>query len=99
MEKPSGEVAVHVAAAADPHDKHQERGVLNLIDDPVIADTDSVKGKLALQGFCAPGTRVIGQLIDLPRDAPAVRLGDSGQRIRRRRFDLDSVGHLSPIAF
>jgi hypothetical protein len=28
-----------------------------------------------------------------------VRLGDSGQRIRRRRFDLDSVGHLSPIAF
>lgn len=90
-------MTVNVAAAADPHDKHQERIILNLVDDPVIADTDSVKGKPTLQGFCTPGTWVIGQSIDLPLNAPAMRLGDSRQHIRRRRFDLDSVGHISPI--
>jgi hypothetical protein len=90
-------VAVDIAAAPDPHDKYQERSVLNLVDDPVIADTDSVKAKLAFQSFCSPRTRVIGQLVDRTRDALAVRLGDSRKRVRRRTFDLDSVGHLSPI--
>jgi hypothetical protein len=28
-----------------------------------------------------------------------VRLGNSGQRVGRRTFDLNSVGHRSPIAF
>ena len=94
----SRKAAVHVAAAADPHHKHQQGRVLNLIDDPVITDTDAVQGGRTLQGFAPGGTRVIGQLIDLPSDAPALGLGDSRQRIHRRRFDLDSVGHFSPIA-
>ena len=38
----SWKVAVHVAPLADPHNKHHQHGVLNLIDDAIVADTNPV---------------------------------------------------------
>ncbi len=89
----SGKVTVDVTALADPHYKHQQGSILNLVDNPIIADADAVKGEPPFQGPCVPRSRVFGQSVDLPGDAATMWLRDSGQRIRRRRLDFDSVGH------
>ena len=94
----SGKVAVHVAAATDPHDQHEEIGILNLIDNPIITDADSVKAKPVLQGCCAAWSRIVRQPVNFPGDAPTMRIGNFGQRTCRGRLDLDSVGQFSPIA-
>ena len=39
---------INVPAIADLHHEHEQRGVLNLIDDAVIPDADTVKLALAL---------------------------------------------------
>jgi len=91
---------VDFLAMPHPHHQDQEDVVLNLIDDAVVPEPEAVKiiGALELLHSCR--SRIFGQRIYSPHDPALIRLRDFFQRLERRRFDLDAVGHdlrLSPL--
>ena len=53
--------AVDVAAVADPDDQDHEPGVLHGVDDPPVADTDTVEVPRSRQLLAARRTRILGQ--------------------------------------
>jgi hypothetical protein len=48
---------IHVAAVADANNEHQQSIVLDLVDDPVVTDSDPVRGVKTLNGHSIRWTR------------------------------------------
>ena len=73
------------------HD-HQEYLIVDLIEDPVVPDSDAPR-LLSSQFLAASGPRVTGQGVDGRQDVAPDRLVQAGDRLGGAAGDLDAVGY------
>ncbi len=85
--------AVNVAPVPDPNDQDDEAVVLDPVDDPIVAQADTVEvfdaGELDRRG----GTRVASQGEQMLVDPGQDLRGQSPQVLRRGGFEDDPIGH------
>ena len=86
--------AVDFAAMPDSHHEHHERGILNLVHDPVIPDPDPVKLALALQLHASRRARLVFKPAQCVHDPALQRvIPQPFEKLRRRGRDNDAVAH------
>jgi hypothetical protein len=78
---------------ADLYDDHEQFLRRNLIDDPIIAHTDSIKGLLGLEFLAASRIRIFRKAIYAPLQSLLGGSVESREISQGPRSEPDRVGH------
>jgi hypothetical protein len=78
---------------ANLHDDHEQFFRLNLIDDPVIAHTDSIEVLLGLELLGAGRKRIFRKAIYAPPQSLVGRSVESREISQSSRSEPDRIGH------